>query len=196
VVTNSIAVGNRFLYPVDIQTKQVQKLTADNGDLGCVYAVRTEQGTTPTLRALKEIIPELLDYLRRKLAAAGQSAQNLPCLGELAPVNGTQKLCPGHRHVAGVAGTKKEMAFVCTCAAAHTDVHEYLEGAMLVESLSHALKKGLFPPLRQIPVLVGRCPVMGIGHTNISYLLWLGGMAKHPGLDLDRFLQPTRPRRV
>ena len=52
-----------------------------------------------------------------------------------------------------------EVALVGAGPAAHADIHEELEGAVLLQPLPHPVQDDLFPVLGQLPVLVGGLPV-------------------------------------
>ena len=93
----------------------------------------------------------------------GQAPQDLAGLGEIIAVDAAQQLGPQHRHVFRISGADKEVALVGTRAAAHTDVHEHLEGPEFFQPFTESFKDDLLPIVGQLPVVIQRIPGSCIG---------------------------------
>jgi hypothetical protein len=139
---------------------------------------------------LKEIIPPFLEHREGQLATAGETAQNLPGLGELATVHGTQQFSPENGHIPGIAGTDEKMAFVGTGSTAHTDIHENLESPEAVEALAHSIENDLLPVFRKLPVIVQGIPGPGVGQAHVLDALGVRGITIPSVLDLQRKVHP------
>ena len=127
VIAGLVAVGDRRGDPVDVAAHQVQQFAADDGDFGSVDPIGAEERAAAAFGALKEVVEPLLEDVHGKLTASGDLAHEFAGQGEVVAVNRTQQFRPKHRHVLGIAGTDKEVAFVRTGTAADANVHEKLE---------------------------------------------------------------------
>ena len=192
VVALHVAVGNRPGYPFRVQAQQVQQLAAHEGDLGLVYAVGAEHRAAAALRALVEVVMPFLDDVLGEVARAHQLAEQLAGRGEVAAVHRAQQLRAHHRHVLGVARALVEVALVGAGTAAHAHVHVQLERAVLLHEVFHAVEDDVLPALRQVPVLVGRRPVVAVRHAHDLEVLRLRAVAVHALLELGGRVHPAR----
>ena len=72
---------------------------------------------------LYEVIT-LLQDLDREIPRAGESSQEPSGSSEVPAVNRAEKLCPENRHIFGVTGADKKVAFIGTGSATHTHVQK------------------------------------------------------------------------
>src|ERR1035441_5170392 len=80
------------------------------------------------------------------------------------------------RHVPGVARAEIEMALVGAGAAAHADIHEQPEGAILFEALAHAVEYDFPPVFGKLPIQVGGLPLARVGQSEVLEVLGGAGM--------------------
>ena len=190
VVAREGAVFHRVHDPVDAQAHFVQQFTHDGRDLGGVDAVGAEQGAAAAFGALVGVVEEFLHHFLVPAAGAGALAEDLAQLGVVAAVQGAQQLGTQHGHVLGVVGAQEEVALVGAGAAAHTDVHEQLEGAVLLQAFLKGVTEDLFPVFGQVPVFGRRIPIVGIGHVQQLHGFLLGRIAEAARRKLGLDVQP------
>ena len=178
VVAGEAAVFDRVHDPVDAQAHLMQQFAHDHGDFRRVDAVGAVQRAAAAFRTLVGVVEELLDHAHVPAARAHLLAQNLAEHGVVAPVEGTQQLGAQHGHVFGVVGAQEEVALVRAGAAAHADVHEQLQRAVLLQPVGKGVTENFFPILRQVPVLGGGVPLVRIGHVQEFHGLFFGRIAE------------------
>ena len=155
VVSGAAAVGHRFHDPVDVEPDEVHQLARRHCHFSGVDTVGAIDAATPALGALIEVVVPLLEDFLGELAAAGDGAENPANGGEVLTVNGTQQLRSENRHVLGIARADEKVTLVGARSAAHADVHEHLERAVLLEKVLEAFINDLLPIFGQLPVGVG-----------------------------------------
>ena len=194
VIAGAEAVGGRLQHPIDVASEQVQQLAADHGDLSRVDAVGAEDRAAPAFRALVKVVEPFLDDVFGQLAPARQRAEDAARQGEIAPVNRADQLGAQHRHIFGIAGADIEVALVGAGSAAHADIHEQPEGAILVEPLLHAVEDDLFPIRRQLPVGIEGLPLAWIGQAEVIEILRQRAVTDHSLAELDTGVAPVALR--
>jgi hypothetical protein len=172
-----VALGHRGQAPVDIDADGTEQLPAQDGHLGHIDAVGTEEGTAPADGALVQVVEPFLDDVLGEVPGPGHFPQDPPDLLEIAAVDRPQELGPQHRHVLGVAGAQEEMALVGAGPAPDADIKKELQGTEPFQPVFDPLENDFLPVLGQSPVLIGYRPFPGIGVFDPFHPLDAGGIA-------------------
>ena len=180
-----------FHDPVDAEAHFVEQLADDGRDFGRVDAVGAEERAAAALGALVGVEEELFDGLVVELAGADGLAEDLAEQGVVAAVEGAEQLHAQHRHVLGIVGAEEEVALVGTRAAAHADVHEELQGAVLGQAVREGVAEYLLPVLGKVPVVGRRIPVVGIRHVHELHGRLLGRVAVAAGFEFRLVVEPA-----
>src|SRR3990172_6528007 len=191
VVPGPVAVGHRLDDPVDVDAEQVQELARHHRDLGGVDAVGAEHGAAPALGALVEVEEPLLDDVESERPRPHHPAEELPGGGEVVAVDGPEQLGAQDRHVLRVAAADVEVALVRARPAAHADVHEHPERAVLADPLPDAVEDDLLPVGGELPVLFERRPLTRVREADVLELLRLRGVDEVAVPDVGRLVHPV-----
>jgi hypothetical protein len=176
-----------------------KQFAAHHGDFRGVDAIGAEDGAAAALGALVEVVEPLLDDVFSEFAAGPacpQKASDTPGQREVAAIDGAHQLRARHGHVLGIGGAEIEVTFIGAGAAAHTNVHEEAEGAILLEPLLHAVEDDALPIGRQLPVAVERLPGARIGKTESGEILGRGAVTNRTLAELDMRVAPVALRRL
>jgi hypothetical protein len=185
VVADAVGIGGRLEDPVGVAADEIQQLAHEHGDLRRIDPERTVDRTAPALGALVEVVEPFLDDVLGQLAAARQRAEQATAEREVAAIDRAHEFSARHRHVLRVAGAEVEVALVRAGAAAHADIHEQLEGAVLLQALPHAVEDDALPVGRQLPVQVGRLPLARIRQPERRQRLGVRRIAEGALAELD-----------
>ena len=191
VVAGEGAVLHRIHDPVNTEAELMQHFADKGRDFGGIDAVGAEQGATSAFGALVGVVEEFLDDAVVQLPGADGFAEELAQHGVIAAVEGAEKLDPEHGHVLRIVGAEEELALIGAGAAAHTDVHEHLEGAVLLQAIVESITEDFFPAFRQVPVFGRGIPAMGMRHVQLLHGFHFGRIAEAAGGKFRLVIKPA-----